>query len=155
MRKYGLLTAGAFLWAGAAWSAESGDLSVTIYNADLALVQDVRTLDLTGGRQKIEFKDVSAAIRPETVTLSAQGVEIIEQNFDFDLLSPDTMMEKAVGQQVKLIRTNPGNGKETTETATVLAVNGGVVRYPGATISEPTLPDAPAAGTRTSFRDSV
>ncbi len=127
MRKYGLLTAGAFLWAGAAWAADSGDVSVTIYNSDLALVQDSRTLDLNGGRQKIEFKDVSAAIRPETVTLSAQGVEIVEQNFDFDLLSPDKMMEKAVGQQVKLVRTNPGNGKETTETATVLAVNGGVV----------------------------
>lgn len=127
MRKFGLLTAGAFLWTGAAWAADSGDVSVTIYNSDLALVQDVRTLDLNGGRQKIEFKDVSAAIRPETVTLSSQGVEIVEQNFDFDLLSPDKMMEKAVGQQVKLVRINPGNGKETTETATVLAVNGGVV----------------------------
>ena len=36
-------------------------------------------------------------------------------------------MEKAVGQQVQIVRTNPGNGKEVTETATVLSANEGVV----------------------------
>jgi hypothetical protein len=103
------------------------DLSVTIYNSDLALVEDSRDLDLKAGRQRLEFKDVSAAIRPETVSLSASGVTIIEQNFDYDLLTPDKLMEKAVGQQVKIVRTNPGDGKETTEVATVLAANEGVV----------------------------
>jgi hypothetical protein len=73
------------------------DLSVTIYNSDLALVEDSRDLDLKAGRQRLEFKDVSAAIRPETVSLSASGVTIIEQNFDYDLLTPDKLMEKAVG----------------------------------------------------------
>jgi hypothetical protein len=103
------------------------DLSVTIYNSDLALVEDSRDLDLKTGRQRLEFKDVSAAIRPETVSLSASGVTIIEQNFDYDLLTPDKLMEKAIGQQVKIVRTNPGDGKETIETATVLAANEGVV----------------------------
>lgn len=100
---------------------------ITIYNNNLALVEDKRTLDLPQGRSKIEFKGVSASIRPETVSLNAQGVNILEQNFDFDLLTPDKLMEKSVGQQVQLVRTNPGNGQQVTEAATVLSVNEGVV----------------------------
>lgn len=122
-----LATAGLLLVPLQAAQAQGREVSVTIYNSDLALIEDARALDLKAGRQKLEFKDVSAAIRPETVSLSAPGVTILEQNFDYDLLTPDKLMEKAVGQQVKIVRTNPGDGKETTEVATVLAANEGVV----------------------------
>ena len=104
-----------------------GDLSVTIYNNDLALVQDVRRITLPSGRSRQEFPDVSARIRPETVTLSGEGIGIVEQNFDYDLLSPASLMEKAVGQTITLLRTNPATGAETREQALVLAANGGVV----------------------------
>jgi len=107
--------------------APARKLSVTIYNSGQSLVEDARTLDMTAGRQRLEFKDVSPQIRSETVSLSAPGIGIVEQNFDYDLLSPDTLMEKAVGQQVRIVRTNPGNGQQVTETATVLAANQGVV----------------------------
>jgi hypothetical protein len=103
-----------------------GDVSVTIYNS-IALVQDVRQLTLTQGQSRQEFPDVSAQIRPETVTLGGEGFGIIEQNFDYDLLSPSALMQKAVGQQVTLLRTNPATGAETRERALVLAANGGVV----------------------------
>jgi hypothetical protein len=111
----------------AARAADAPGLEVTIYNGDLALVRDARRLDIAKGRQKLEFKDVSSAIRPETVTLAADGVDIVEQNFDFDLLTPSKLMEKAVGQQITIVRTNPGTGAEVTETATVLSANEGVV----------------------------
>ena len=101
--------------------------SVTIYNHNLALVQDTRQLDLPAGRSRQEFPNVSGQISPETVTLSADGVGIVEQNFDFDLLSPSKLMEKAVGETITLVRTNPATGAETRERAKVLAVNGGVV----------------------------
>lgn len=104
-----------------------GDLAVTIYNNDQALIRDVRQITLPSGKSRQEFPDVSAQIRPETVTLAGDGFGIIEQNFDYDLLSPSALMEKAVGQQVTLLRTNPATGIETRERATVLAVNGGVV----------------------------
>jgi hypothetical protein len=113
--------------AASAQTSEPGRRSLTIYNSDLALVEEHRALNLPAGRTRVEFKGVSAAIRPETVALSAKGVSIVEQNFDFDLLSPAKLMEKAVGQEVQIVRTNPGNGQQVTETATVLAVNGGVV----------------------------
>ena len=111
-----------------------GDVSVTIYNNNQALVQDVRNLNLPKGRSKQQFPDVSAQIRPETVTLSGPGIGIVEQNFDFDLLTPAKLMEKAVGQTVTLIRTNPATGAETRVRAEILAANGGVVMKIGNSI---------------------
>lgn len=104
-----------------------GDLSVTIYNNDVALVQDIRQIEIGNGRSRIEFPDVSARIRPETLSFAADGAAIVEQNFDFDLLTPQKMMEKAIGQTITLVRTNPATGIETRERAKVLSTAGGVV----------------------------
>ena len=104
-----------------------GDVSVTIYNNGLGLVQDVRQLAIPAGRSTIAFPDVSAQIRPETLSFAAEGTGIVEQNFDFDLLTPQKLMEKAIGQTVTLIRTNPATGQETRERALVLSTAGGVV----------------------------
>lgn len=111
-----------------------GEVSVTIYNDNLALVQDVRRVDLPAGRSRQEFPDVSAQIRPETVTLSGDGFGIVEQNFDYDLLSPAALMQKAVGEEITLVRTNPATGGEQRERARVLAVNNGVVLQIGSRI---------------------
>lgn len=108
-----------------------GDVAVTIYNNNRALIEDKRQLDLPAGRSRQEFRDVSAQIEPATVTLSGRGIGIVEQNFDFDLLSPAALMQKAVGQTVTLVRTNPATGAETRERARILAVNGGVVMQIG------------------------
>jgi|HubBroStandDraft_1064217.scaffolds.fasta_scaffold25896_2 hypothetical protein len=114
------------LMSSAALPAERG-LSVTIYTNDLALIQDRREIEVGAGRQRIEFQDVSAQIRPETVSLTAPDISIVEQNFDYDLLTPAKLMEKAVGQDITIVRVNPANGAETREQARVLATNGGVV----------------------------
>jgi hypothetical protein len=116
----------AWLLVNPTWAADRA-LSVTIYNDNLALVQDLRDIEVKAGRQRIEFRDVSAQIRPETVSLSAADIAIVEQNFDFDLLTPAKLMEKAVGQEVTIVRVNPATGAETREQAQVLATNGGVV----------------------------
>ncbi|MEL6488140.1 MAG: DUF4139 domain-containing protein, partial [Pseudomonadota bacterium] len=106
---------------------EQGDVSVTIYNRNLALIQDVRELEIARGENRIELPDVSANIRPETLSFAAADTTIIEQNFDYDLLTPTKMMEKAIGQTVTLLRTNPATGVETRERAKVLSTAGGVV----------------------------
>jgi hypothetical protein len=108
-----------------------GDVAVTIYNNDRALIEDKRQLDLPNGRSRQEFRDVSANIEPATVTLNGRGVGVVEQNFDFDLLSPEALMKNAVGQEVTLVRVNPASGQETRERARVLAANGGVVMQIG------------------------
>lgn len=117
-----------------AQDSAQGDVSVTIYNNNLALVQDVRRMALPAGVSRQEFADVSAQIRAETVTLGGQGFEIVEQNFDYDLLSPQALMEKAVGQTVTLVRVNPATGAETRESARILSNNGGTVLQIGSRI---------------------
>jgi len=115
---------------GASRTAQ-GDVAVTIYNNDTALVQDRRDLVLPVGRSVQDFPDVSAQIRPETVTLTGGGIGIIEQNFDFDLLTPSAMMQKAVGETVTVVRINPATGAEVRERARILAANSGVVMQIG------------------------
>ena len=80
-----------------------------------ARLQDHRTVNLGGGKQRIEFANVAAQIRSDTVSLAARDLTIVEQNFDFDLLSPTKLIEKAVGHEVTLVRTVPGTGAEVRE----------------------------------------
>ena len=106
-------------------------VAVTIYNSDLALVKDTRKVQLNVGLNALALRDVSAQIRPETALLrsiNAPGsLNLLEQNFDFDLLTPAKLLEKYVGKTVTLIKTHPTTGAETAEQATVLSANNGVV----------------------------
>jgi hypothetical protein len=104
-------------------------LAVTIYNENLALVKDQRELRLPKGDGRLAFQEVSAQMRPETALLrnltEPKGFWIYEQNFDFDLLSPQKLLEKYVGEKVTVLGSR--NGQEIREEATVLATNSGVV----------------------------
>lgn len=106
-------------------------VAVTIYNDDLALVKDRRTLQLPAGDSQLAFRGVSAKMQPETAMLrhvsKPDALTVMEQNFDFDLLTPASLLEKYVGKRVQIARTNPATGVETVEEATVLANQGGVV----------------------------
>lgn len=106
-------------------------LAVTIYNEDLAMVKDQRELVLQKGNARLAFREVSAQIRPETALLknigNASALRVLEQNFDFDLLSPGKLLEKYVGQQIAIATMNPATGVEKTENATLLSTNAGVV----------------------------
>lgn len=106
-------------------------VAITIYNQDLALVKDTRKVNIDEGAQRLALRDVSARMRPETAqlrSLSNPGsFSLLEQNFDFDLLTPAKLLEKYVGRTVRVVRTAPNTGVETTETAEVLSANSGVV----------------------------
>jgi hypothetical protein len=107
------------------------EVAVTIYNSDLALVKDQRSVKLNGGTFDLAFRDVSALLRPETALLrsvSAPGrLAVVEQNFNFDLLTPQKMLEKYVGKTVTAVTTNPKTGAERRESAQVLSANSGTV----------------------------
>lgn len=106
-------------------------VAVTIYNSNLALVKDQRQIKLQSGNTDLALLDVSAMIRPETALLRNLGnpdsLYTLEQNFDFDLLTPQKLLEKYVGKSVRVARINPATGAETIEKATVLAATGGTV----------------------------
>lgn len=111
--------------------ADQREVAVTIYNDNLALVKDQRHLQLEAGSSNLAFRDVSARMRAETALLRSVShpgaLRVLEQNFDFDLLSPQKLLEKYVGQTVSVVRTHPTTGAESVESAQVLAANGGVV----------------------------
>ncbi|MCF8056910.1 MAG: DUF4139 domain-containing protein [Desulfocapsa sp.] len=96
-------------------------VSVTIYNQDLALVKDQRTVSLPEGSQVLAFREVSGKIRPETALLSGKGLSVLEQNFEFDLLTPQALLDKYVGKAVEVVKTHPTTGEESREKATVLS----------------------------------
>jgi len=106
-------------------------VAVTIYNQDLALVKDTRKVKIKTGLNALALRDVSAQMRPETALLRSintpGSLMLLEQNFDFDLLTPQKMLEKYVGKTVGIVKTNPATGAETMEQATVLSANNGVV----------------------------
>ena len=106
-------------------------VAVTIYNQDLALVKDTRKVNIKVGLNALALRDVSAQMRPETALLrsiNAPGsLTLLEQNFDFDLLTPHKMLEKYVGKTVGIVKVHPTTGTETIEQAQVLSANDGVV----------------------------
>jgi hypothetical protein len=127
-------------------------VGITIYNADLALVRDRRHLTLARGESHLALRDVSAKMQPETALLQSltapSRLSVLEQNFDYDLLSPQKLLEKYVGRDVDVVNIDPRTGQRRTERARVLATNEGVVlRYAdrietsvNGTLSFPSLP---------------
>ncbi len=111
--------------------SDQREVAVTIYNENLALVKDSRRVKLDRNFNQLAWREVSSVMRPETALLrnlsNPDGMSLIEQNFDFDLLTPQKLLEKYIGSDVTVISVNPATGIEKRETANVLATNGGVV----------------------------
>src|SRR3954466_5426038 len=111
--------------------ADQQSVAVTIYNENLALIKDTRRVMFDAGPNRLALREVSGRMRPETASLRSLsnpgGLALIEQNFDFDLLTPQKLLEKYVGRTVRVVKTHPTTGAESVETAIVLAANNGVV----------------------------
>src|SRR6266851_5410891 len=106
------------------------DLMVTIYNGNLGLVKDTRETRLDGGMLEVQFADVAAQIDPTSVHLKSltdpQGLKILEQNYEYDLLTSAKLLEKYVGKKVRLYQSNG-----TYQEATLLSTNGPIYEING------------------------
>jgi hypothetical protein len=111
--------------------ADQRQLNVTVYNANLALVHDRRRLTLEKGENLVAWRDVSANLDGTSALLedlTAPGsVSLIEQNFNFDLLSPEALLKKAVGSEVTVEHLGSLDGRPRREQAKLLSVNNGIV----------------------------
>jgi hypothetical protein len=109
------------------------DLAVTVYNSNIALIRDVRQLQLPTGEFRLKFMDIAATVNPATVHVRSltepQKVNVLEQNYEYDLLEPNKLLNKYVGKEVTLLRTYLDNGttKHEEVKATLLANNNGPV----------------------------
>jgi hypothetical protein len=91
------------------------DLAVTVYNSDIALVRDVRELQLPRGGFDLRFMDIAATVNPATVHFRSltepSRVSVLEQNYEYDLLEPEKLLRKYVGRDVTLVRRRAENGR--------------------------------------------
>ena len=84
------------------------DLALTVYNSDIALVRDVRDLQLPRGSFDLDFQDIAATVNPATVHFRSltepSRISVLEQNYEYDLLEPDKLLRKYVGRDVTVVR---------------------------------------------------
>lgn len=111
-------------------AADQQSLALTVYTNDLALIRDVRKLRLPQGLSRLALTEVSAQIRSETARLYGD-LTVLEQQFDYDLLAPQKLLEKYVGREVGLVRVHPQTGEEKLEHGKLLSVAEGeaVLRF--------------------------
>ena len=109
------------------------DLNVTVYNSNIALIRDVRNLSLPGGTFRLKFMDIAATVNPATVHFRSltepEKLGVLEQNYEYDLLEPNKLLNKYVGREVTLVRSYMDNGTTKHEEikATLLSDNNGQV----------------------------
>jgi len=105
------------------------DVAVTIYNSNIGLVKDTRLIEFKRGIHELKFMDVAAKIDPTTVhiksLINGSSLNVLEQNYEYDLLNPQKLLEKYVGQKVQLATINPETKKEEIVEATLLSTQGG------------------------------
>jgi hypothetical protein len=132
-------------------SAQRSEVGITVYNQNFGLVREVRDIDMPAGRTELEFADVSQNIEAQTVAIKSLGgqLHVLEQNYRYDLLSPQKLLEKYVGKKVKIYRWNEHTGRDDVYDAEVLSVAQGTVMringeitydFPGR-IAFPSIPD--------------
>jgi hypothetical protein len=123
------------------------ELAVTVYNSDIALVRDVRNLQLPQGRSDLQFMDIAATVNPATVHFRSltepSRVSVLEQNYEYDLLDPEKLLHKYVGRDVTLVRTREESGAmhEEIVKARLLSDNGAPVWRIGSEIVTGLRPD--------------
>jgi hypothetical protein len=106
-------------------------VSLTIYNVNLGLVKDLRTLKLPQGVGELRFMDVASQIIPTSVHIRSlvhpASLSVLEQNYEYDLLNMQKLLEKYVGREVKLYTKNPYTEREEIVSATLLSNDGGPI----------------------------
>src|SRR5215510_12079998 len=155
MRSMGLIVLCLLAWGGRATAAtplavtrdDQRDVMVTIYNGNLGLVKDIREARLPAGTHDVQFMDVAALIDPTTVHLKsltdAAGLKILEQNYEYDLLSSDKLLEKYVGKTVRLYQSDGTfhEAKLLSTAGPVFEINGQIhLGYSGRMVL-PSLPE--------------
>jgi hypothetical protein len=129
------------------------DLHVTVYNSNIGLVKDTRSFSLArSGRLEVLLEDVASRIQSETVlplSLTPENpLTVLEQNYEYDLLTPNILLEKYVGRTIQLVTYDADNQVVERKSGTLLSTNQGPVfqvgkdihiKHPGHVI----LPEVP------------
>src|SRR6202162_706831 len=113
--------------------AARSDLALPVYTSNLSLVRDVRQLTLPSGDSLLRFMDIASSINPATVHFRSltepAKLGVSEQNYEYDLLDPNKLLQKYVGREVTLVRAKLSSGTTQYDEvkATLLSLNGAPV----------------------------
>ena len=115
--------------------SDQTDLNITVYNSNIALIRDVRNLTLPTGNFRLKFEDIAATVNPATVHFRSltdpSKLNVLEQNYEYDLLDPAKLLHKYVGKELTLVHTYVDNSSGTLKLeevkATLLSDNNGQV----------------------------
>ncbi len=106
-------------------------VSVTIYNNDLGLVKDTREIALAKGDGELRFRDVASHIKPTTVYVTSlnypKGFQVREQNYEYDLMNENKLLDKYVGKKIKIIDDNKYQDRKSIVEALLLSNNNGQI----------------------------
>lgn len=109
--------------------AQAESVTVTIYNQNRALINEVRTMKIPKGTQSVEFKDVAETIDPTSLQVksltSPNDFSVLDQNYEYDLINVQNLLNKYVGKKLKVILPDPTGreGAKIVRDATLLANN--------------------------------
>ena len=126
------LILGATIMASSALAGEENigldsqkNLNIVIYNNDMALIKDTRIVPLKAGKNEVAYAGISGLIIPSSVVLDGKNITFLENNFNYDTLSYQSLLEKSVGETVTTQYMNPKSGVLETNTAELLSYNNG------------------------------
>lgn len=109
------------------------EISVTVYNSNIGLIKDVREVYMERGEVSLKFMDVASQINTKSVQVksltSPHNMQILEQNYEYDLMNYSKMMDKFVGKKVKLLTTNEFKDKKEVVEAKLMSYNSGQPIY--------------------------
>lgn len=109
------------------YSPRADSVDVTIYRDGLALITETRTVSLPAEAATFVIEGVADTLLPESAVIADLDRPLVETNFDAAWLDPRSLLERSIGKTVTLARTDPASGRATRTTATIAAVNAGVV----------------------------
>jgi len=114
-------------------ASERKSVDLTVYNSNLALVREERTISLNKGSNRVVVPDIPSTIDPTSLHFSSltdpTGVRVLEQNYQYDLVNQGKLLEKYLGKQVEFLRLDPERKKEYSVTGRILAVGGNPEQY--------------------------
>ncbi|MFQ5963610.1 MAG: DUF4139 domain-containing protein [Candidatus Scalinduaceae bacterium] len=106
-------------------------VEVTVYNNNLGLVKDTREVLLPLGEGELRFMDVASHIMPVTVHAKSlnypEGFSVLEQNYEYDLINSNKLLDKYVGKKIKIIVWNEFQDRKETVEAILLSNNQGQI----------------------------
>ncbi|MBU0533690.1 MAG: DUF4139 domain-containing protein [Candidatus Omnitrophica bacterium] len=122
---------------------------ITIYNNNLGLVKDIREIYLPRGISELQFMDVAQKINPTTVHIKSliepDSLSVLEQNYEYDLLNPAKLLDKYVGQKVKLVGYSGEEGYDaillSTNQGYIYKINDEIHINPGGRVILPKIPE--------------